>query len=165
MWSGIWSCAQLPAVAPSITPEEAAPPPGGFAPLYYLRLGFKIVCWDDVSIRRASHDPKAAFYGAFFWAVSATIVLLFAMLPRIPANKQVPVPVQAFAILVGLGFALVLMGIITFIQYGLSHLIAKGFFGATGTLVPIMRPLLLAWGYVNALTLIPVVGLGVAGIA
>ena len=87
------------------------------------------------------------------------------MLPRIPANKQVPVPVQAFAILVGLGFALVLMGIITFIQYGLSHLIAKGFFGATGTLVPIMRPLLLAWGYVNALTLIPVVGLGVAGIA
>jgi hypothetical protein len=103
----------------------------------------KIVCWDDISIRRASRDSKAGFYGAFLWAISATATLLVAI-PRIPMNKQVPVPVQTFALLVGLAFALVLMGVITFIQYALSHLIAKWFFGATGTLVPIMRPLLLA---------------------
>src|SRR6267154_6144957 len=49
-----------------MTEEEAAPPPAGFAPLYYLRLAFKIVCWDDVSIRRASRDFKCGLYGLFF---------------------------------------------------------------------------------------------------
>ena len=32
-----------------MTPEEAAPPPSGFAPLYYLRLAFSLVRWDDVA--------------------------------------------------------------------------------------------------------------------
>src|SRR6266571_954762 len=52
-------------VAAAMTQEEAAPSPEGFAPLYYLRLAFSIVRWDDISIRRASRDSKALPYGAF----------------------------------------------------------------------------------------------------
>ena len=56
------------------------------------------------------------------------------------------------------------MGILTFAQLGLCHLIAKWFLGATGTFAGIMRPLLLGW-FVNVLFLIPVVGRLAAGIA
>lgn len=55
------------------------------------------------------------------------------------------------------------MGIITFVQLGLCHLIAKWFFGSTGTLIGVMRPLLLGW-FVNALALIPVIGMLAAGV-
>ena len=151
-------------VAPSITQEETAPPPDGFAPLYYLRLAFNIVRWDDVSIRRASRDSKAGFYGAFLWAVTATIVLLFTALPQMLRNMHVSGPAMIIGLVVGMIFGLVVMAVITLIQLGLCHLIARGFFGGTGTFMGIMRPLLLGW-FVNALILIPVVGLVAAGIA
>ncbi len=151
-------------VAPSMTQEEAAPPPDGFAPLYYLRLAFNIMRWDDVSIRRASRDSNAVFYGAFFWSVTATIILLFTALPQMLRNMHVSGPALIIGLVVGLIFGLTVMGIITFIQLGLCHLIAKWFLGGTGTFVGIMRPLLLGW-FVNALILIPVVGLVAAGIA
>jgi hypothetical protein len=67
-------------------------------------------------------------------------------------------------LIVGLIFGLVVMAFITFIQLGLCHLIAKWLFGGTGTFMGIMRPLLLGW-FVNALILIPVVGLWPAAIA
>jgi hypothetical protein len=151
-------------VAPSISQEEAAPPPDSFAPLYYLRLAFSIVRWDEVSIRRGSRDPKAGFYGAFFWAVTAMIILLFTALPQMLRTKHVSGPALIIGLVVGLIVGLVVMGLITFIQLGLCHLIAKWFLGGTGTFVGVMRPLLLGW-FVNALTLIPVVGLVAAGIA
>ena len=151
-------------VAPSMTQEEAAPPPDGFAPLYYLRLAFNIMRWDDVSIRRASRDSNAVFYGAFFWSVTATIILLFTALPQMLRNMHVSGPALIIGLVVGLIFGLTVMGIITFVQLGLCHLIAKWFLGGTGTFVGIMRPLLLGW-FVNALILIPVVGLVAAGIA
>jgi hypothetical protein len=44
-----------------------------------------------------------------------------------------------------------------FIQFGLCHLIAKWFFGGTGSYLDVMRPLLLGW-FVNCLVLIPVAG-------
>ncbi len=127
-------------VAPSMTQEEAAPPPDGFAPLYYLRLAFNIMRWDDVSIRRASRDSNAVFYGAFFWSVTATIILLFTALPQMLRNMHVSGPALIIGLVVGLIFGLTVMGIITFIQLGLCHLIAKWFLGGTGTFVGIMRP-------------------------
>lgn len=154
------NCAGVP---PSLTQEEAAPPPSDFAPLYYLRLAFDIVRWDDVSIRRASRDSKAGFYGVFYWAVTATIILLITTIPQM-LRTQVPRPAMVIGLVVGLIFGLVVMAVITFVQLGLCHLIAKWFFGATGTFVSIIRPLLLAW-FVNALILIPVIGLVFAGIA
>jgi len=73
-------------------------------------------------------------------------------------------PAMIIGLVVGMIFGLVVMAVITLIQLGLCHLIARGFFGGTGTFMGIMRPLLLGW-FVNALILIPVVGLVAAGIA
>ena len=151
-------------VAPaSMTQEEAAPPPDGFSPLYYLRLAFNIVRWDDVSIRRASHDSKAGFYGAFLWAVSAMVILLFTTLPRMLRAMEVSGPAAIIGLAVGLIVGLVIMGIVAFVQLGLCHLIARWFFRANGTLMGVMRPLLLGW-FVNLLILVPGIGLWAAGI-
>jgi hypothetical protein len=147
-----------------MTPEEAAPAPKGFAPLYYLRMAFNIVCWDDVSIRRASRDFKSGIYGFFFWTASATIILIFTALPQMLKGMRFSGPVAVISLALGLIFGLIFMGIITIIQLGLCHLIAKWFFGATGTFIHVMRPLLLGW-YVNVLILVPVVGLLAAGLA
>ncbi len=151
-------------VAASMTQEEAAPFPAGFAPLYYLRLAFNIARWDDVSIRRASRDLIAGVYGGVFWAIAALTILLFTALPQMLRTMHATRSVLIIGIGVGLIFGLALMSLITFIQLGLCHLIAKWFFGATGTLMGVMRPLLLGW-FVNMLILVPVVGLWVSGIA
>lgn len=151
-------------VAAQISLEEAAPPPGGFAPLYYLRLAFNIARWDDVSIRRASRDTNAGFYGAFFFAITSLVILLFTAVPQLLRTMQVPVAAMIFGVIVGLIAGLAVMAVVTFIQLGLCHLIAKWFFGGTGTFMGIMRPLLLGW-FVNALILIPVVGIWPAAIA
>ena len=156
------NCAGI--AAAQMTQEEAAPPPGGFAPLYYLRLAFNIARWDDVSIRRASRDSNAAFYGVFFWAITALVILIFTAVPQVLRTTQLSGPAMIIGLIVGLIFGLVVMAVVTFIQLGLCHLIAKWFFGGTGTFMGIMRPLLLGW-FVNALILIPVVGLWPAGIA
>jgi hypothetical protein len=141
-----------------MTQEEAAPPPNGFAPLYYVRLAFNIVHWEDVSIRCATRDFNAVFCGAFFWTAAAMVILLFTALPQMLRTMHLSGPAAIIGLAVGLIFGLVVMGIITLVQLGLRHLIAKWFFGATGTLGGVMRPLLLGW-FVNALILIPVVGL------
>jgi hypothetical protein len=154
-----------PGVAPApMTQEETAPPPGGFAPFYYLGLAFKIVRWDDVAIRRASRDSNAIFYGAFLWTISAFIILLFSAVPQILNNPKLSGPTLVIGLIVGLALGLAVMAIITAIQIGLCHLIAKWFFGGTGTYMGIVRPLLLGW-FVNVLVLIPVAGAAVAGIA
>jgi hypothetical protein len=59
---------------------------------------------------------------------------------------------------------LAVMAILTFIQLGLCHLIAKWFFGASGSYLGVKRPLLLGW-FVNCLVLIPVAGTLAAAIA
>lgn len=75
-----------------------------------------------------------------------------------------PGPAMIIGLAIGLIFALVAMAAVTLVQLGLCHLIAKWFFGGTGTFVGIMRPLLLAW-FVNGLFVIPLVGPPAAGIA
>jgi hypothetical protein len=147
-----------------MTQEEAAPPPEGFAPLYYFRLAFNIARWDDLSIRRASRDFKAGVYGAVLWAITATVILVFTVLPQMLRRMPSSAPGRNVGFVVGLIFALLLMGIVTFVQLGLCHAIAKWFFGGTGTLSGVMRPLLLGW-FVNGLMLIPVVGPLAAAVA
>jgi hypothetical protein len=70
-------------IAPLQIPEETAPPPAGFAPLYYLRLAFDIARWDDVSIRRASRDSNALYYGAALWAISVMVIFLRTAIPAL----------------------------------------------------------------------------------
>jgi hypothetical protein len=151
-------------VAASMTQEEAAPIPPGFAPLYYLRLAFNIARWDDVSIRRASRDTNAGIYGAVLWVIAAITILAFTALPQMLRAMRVSGPALIIGVAVGLSAGLVAMILITFFQLGLCHLIAKWFFGATGTLRGVMRPLMLGW-IVNVLILIPVVGLWASSIA
>jgi hypothetical protein len=151
-------------IAPLVTAEETAPPPTGFAPLYYLRLAFKIVRWDDVSIRRASRDPIALLYGAVLWAISVTIIFLYTALPKLPSLPGTRLIARSIGLIVAIVFMLALMGALTLVQLGVCHLIAKWFFGATGTYLAVMRSLLLAW-FVNCLILIPYFGPLAAGIA
>ncbi len=151
-------------VAAFMTPEEAAPPPIGFAPLYYLRMAFNIARWDEVAIRRASRDPQATFYGAFFWTFTALLILVVSLLPKLLRALPYSRPATIFGIIVGLLFGLFVVAVLTFIQLSLCHLIAKWFFEARGSYMAVMRPLLLGW-FVNALVLIPVVGLLASGIA
>lgn len=144
-------------VSAFMTPEEAAPPPSGFDPIYYLRLAFNIVRWDDMAIRRASRDSNAIYYGAAFWTASALIILAVTALPPTLARLHAAGPALAAGVVVGLLFGLAVMACFTFVQLGLCHLIAKWLFGGTGSYMALMRPLLLGW-FVNLLVLIPVLG-------
>jgi len=144
--------------------EEAAPPPAGFAPLYYLRLAYNIALWDDMSIRRASRDSKASLYGWFVFAITVGLISMALILPQYLRTIQVSASVTIGVLIIGFIVALVIFGVGTVIQLGLCHLIAKFLFNATGTFVGILRPLLLAW-FVNALIIIPIVGLWATGVA
>jgi len=151
-------------VAAFVPPEELAPPPAGFAPSYYLRMAFDIARWDDVAIRRASRDSNAVFYGAFFWTMTAITIVLVSVLPGMLNSAKFSEPAVIIGVIVGVIFGVIVMAFLTFVQLGLCHLIAKWFFGATGSYMGIMRPLLLGW-FVNALILIPVAGTLAAAIA
>ncbi len=151
-------------VAPVLSPEEAAPFPEGFSPIYYLRLAFQIAGWDDVAIRRASRDPNALLYGAAFSTISSAIIFLVTALPKMVTREGATAGTIFWGLLLGLVFVWVYMGAIAFIQFGLCHFIAKCFLGATGTFLGVMRPLLLGW-FVNCLILIPVVGTLAAAVA
>lgn len=155
------NCSGIP---PAMTPEEAAPPPPGIAPGYYLQLAFKIATWDDVAIRRAARDPDAIFYGAVFSAITTAIIFLGSSLAAMLRNPTMNGDKLLWGVLLGLLFMWVTMSILFFVQFGLCHLIAKAFFGATGTFVGVMRPLLLGW-FVNVLIIIPVVGTLASAIA
>jgi len=151
-------------IAPLLTDEETAPPPPGFAPFYYLQLAFKIVRWDDLSIRRASRDRNALLYGAVLWAISVTIIFLRTAPLKLPSLPGTPLIARIIGLIFALVVMLALLGALTLISLGLCHLVAKWFFGATGTFIGVMRPLLLAW-FVNCLILIPYFGPLAAGIA
>ena len=151
-------------IAPLLTAEETAPPPTGFSPGYYLRLAFNIARWDEISIRRASRDPNSLFYGAVLWAISAAIILLGTALPGMLRHSPWSTEVFVLGLILGLLFVWVYLGAVVLIQLSLCHLIAKWFFGATGTYLGVMRPLLLGW-FVNCLIPIPFVGILAAAIA
>ena len=151
-------------IAPLLTAEETAPPPAGFSPGYYLLLAFNIARWDEIAIRRASRDPNAIYYGASLWVFAAMIVLISVALPRSVTAIRVGGPAMILGVAIGLSFGLAALAILTFIQLGLCHLIAKWFFDGNGSYLGVMRPLLLGW-FVNCLVLIPVAGTLAAAIA
>jgi hypothetical protein len=139
-----------------------APTNGGLG--YYLGEALKIVRWDDLAVRRNAKDPRATLYAVLFWITSMLAILMvtsFTALSKVlPRDNPVATAIGA---VVGLTFGLMAMALLTFIQLGLCHLIAKWIFGATGKFVELMRPLLLGW-FVNCLILIPVAGTLLAAI-
>jgi hypothetical protein len=139
-----------------------APTNGGLG--YYLGEALKIVRWDDLAVRRNAKDPRATLYAVLFWIASMLAILMapsFTALSKVlPRGNPVAMAIGA---VVGLTLGLMVMALLTFIQLGLCHLIAKWIFGATGKFVELMRPLLLGW-FVNCLILIPVAGTLLAAI-
>lgn len=139
-----------------------APTDGGLG--YYLGEAYKIVRWDDIAIRRTAKDSRATLYAVLFWLAAMLVILLptsLQVLSRVLANAN-PIA-MVIGTVVGLTVGLFVMGLITFAQLGLCHLIAKWFFGATGKFIELMRPLLLGW-FVNCLMLIPVAGMLLAAV-
>ena len=151
-------------IAPLVSADETAPPPTGFSPGYYLALALNIVRWDDVAIRRASRDPHATYYGAVFWGFAAVIIMIGATLPVTLQAFRLQRPEILVSVAIAVILGLLTLALMTFVQLGMCHLIAKWFFGGSGTYLGVMRPLLLAW-FVNCLILIPFVGILASGIA
>ena len=139
-----------------------APTDGGLG--YYLGEALKIVRWDDIAIRRNAKDPRATLYAILFGLISMLLILLATSFPALSRALAGANPVaMVIGAVVGLTFGLLVMGLITFAQLGLCHLIAKWLFGATGKFTELIRPLLLGW-FVNCLMLIPVAGMLLAAI-
>lgn len=138
--------------------------PGNAGMGYYLGQAVKIVRWDDLAIRRNAKDQRATLYGVLFWITAALILLLGTTVPAMLRSMPKANPaVLLIGMIFGMAVGLLLLAVITFVQLGLCHLVAKWFFGATGKFVQVMRPLLLGW-FVNCLALIPVAGMLLAGI-
>jgi hypothetical protein len=153
----------LSAVAQRIAREGLAPPANAGLG-YYLGEALRIVRWDDLAIRRNSKDSRATIFGMLFWLASALLILVVQTFPTMNAlMRNSPAVARAIGAVVGIAFGLVLMALITFVQLGLCHIIAKWIFGATGKFSEVMRPLLLGW-FVNCLVLIPVAGMLLAAI-
>jgi|SRR5687767_7146974 len=146
-----------------LSEKEAAPPPAGFAPLYYLQLAAGIMRWNDLSVRRASRDPRALLYGAFIWLAAAAIVFYPAAVTAAAQGlRQANVEdlTGVVAVIVGIPvliIVLVAVAVLFVLQVGLCHLIAKWFFHGKGRFIGILRPLTLGWP-INILSLIPVLG-------
>ncbi len=133
--------------------------PEGFAPLHYLRQAIAIARLDDSAILAASHDSNALDFGAVLWFVGQ--VLIFGSILLRVSGKG-----PAFhweLVLYGVGSLIVLDGIFLLAQYGLCHLLARVLFGAQGTYVRLLRPLLLG-SVVMWLGVVPYIGLPGAGL-
>jgi len=140
-----------------------APKNGGLG--YYLGETAKIARGDDVAIRRNARDRRASPYGLAIWIGSMLICLLGTTLPTLSAALSNMDPIaKVIGGMVGLMIGLMLMALMTLIQLGLCHPIAKWIFGATGKFKELMRPLLLDW-IVNCLVLIPAAGMLLAAVA
>jgi len=82
------------------------------------------------------------------------IVLIGTALPQMLAAIHVSGPAMVIGVIVGMCVGLAVVAILTFIQLGLCHLIARWLFGGTGSYLGVMRPLLLGW-FVTASFLFP----------
>ena len=153
----------LSAAAQSVASADMAAPVGAGLG-YYLRESWKIVRWDDLAIRRNSKDPSATLYGVIIWLASIFVIMGVQTYPALKIRVPNAPPVaMAIGLFVAIIFGMIVLGVITFVQLGLCHLIAKMIFGASGKFIEVMRPLLMGW-FVNCLILIPVAGLWLASI-
>lgn len=151
-------------IAPPATEQEDTAPPQGMALGYYLRLTYGIARWDGPAIRRAARDTDSLFYGAVFCAITAAFIFLATALPQMVRDPAANQGKFLWELVLGLLFVWLSLGLIALVQLGLCHLVAKWFFGATGTWAGVTRPLLLGW-FVNVLYVIPVIGPVAAAIA
>ena len=162
----IHDCAGVPT---TITREDGDRSSSGSGLLYYLRLAIDIASWDRVAMRRASHDSKAAAYGAVLWLIIAIPTEIFATRAWVTrvwniATPETPKTTLSLIFAAGFIFGVAAMAVLMLVQIGLCHFLCKWFLHATGTLKGVLRPRLLG-SIVNALGMIPVIGDWAYGIA
>jgi hypothetical protein len=126
---------------------------------HYLRLSWRIVCWDDAAIREAADDAYILPYGFLIWTVSITLPLSLAWFL---ASLDTRVTSTQAVRLVLLG--LVSSAVYGFVHMGICHLIAKYFCAGDGHFIQVIRPLLLA-GIIYLLVAVPILGPLLAPIA
>jgi hypothetical protein len=135
------------------------PIPTGFAPLHYFRQAVAIARLDDDAVVAASHDKHALLYGATIWIIGQ----LLALTGSIWAGGGGPARLSWFVLLFTIEFLIVLGALLLLAQYGICHLLARWWFGARGTYVGVLRPLVLG-SVVMWLAVIPYIGLIIAAL-
>ena len=155
------SCA---GIAPMAVAEELAPPPSlRFDPVHYFTEAFRILCWDDAAVRRASRDDNALLYGLVIVALAP--VIPFGLMILRFASLGLPTPWQT----IGMGYIVAVVFSVVWIvaQIGLAHVLAKAMFGARGTYAALLRAYLLGqlYTWVAAVPIIGGLASGIGGIA
>jgi hypothetical protein len=150
-----------PGRLPTVEVDEWIPPQG-FAPGFYLRLAVGVARLQDGAILHASRDVRALYYGATIWVLVNSLTITASM--AISFSNARPLT-RLTPVLAGIAFfiALVFAAVLTVVQYGASHLIAKFLLDAKGTFLGILQPMLLG-SIVAPLALIPIGGTFIAGI-
>jgi hypothetical protein len=147
-----------PAETPAVLPRKWQPPTG-FAVTYYFRHAVAVARLDDDAIIAASLDAKAVLYGAIIWLIGQ----LLGIVPRLWTAATRGGTVQWPVLLFGFLFLVLLGAVWVLAQFGLVHLLARLLFGARGTYVCVLRPLLLG-SIVTWLVVVPYVGTAVAAL-
>ena len=151
-------------IAPLTAPDELAPPPGlRFAPFHYFGEAFKILCWDDAAVRRASRDNNSLIYGLFILAIACALPYGILVVRSLTAGFRISWPVVFERFAITLFFATLWI----VLQIGLSHVLAKKLFAAKGAYIALMRAYLLGQLF-QCFAVIPVIGgmiTGLGGIA
>ena len=149
-----------PGVSPLADADPPAPSGFLFAPIEYFLMGWKIVFWDDRSIRSASRDPNALLYGFVFYLFGIGVPALLRILILI-SNNGGPLPMGTFLFQVSL-IPLALAYDVA--RFAICHLIAIYFVGGTGKIVPLLRALFLGVSVVTWVAMVPLIGTFLAGI-
>lgn len=135
------------------------PVPSGFAPVHYFRQALAIARLDDGAVLAAARDKSAMLYGAIIWLVGQSLIFAgFLWAGGRPLGGF-----NWFALLFGVQILIVLDAILMLAQYGICHLLARWWFGARGSYVGVLRPLLLG-SVVTWLGVLPFAGPILAGL-
>ncbi len=138
---------------PSRVSASTWPVPTTFAPVHYFRQAIAIARFDDGAIISASLDRRSILYGAAIWLLGQFLVfghVLWALAHSQRATRW-PAVAAGCCLLVVVDAAWLLA------QYGLCHILARWLFGARGTYMRLLRPLLLG-SIVTWLLIVPYVG-------
>lgn len=133
--------------------------PAGLAPGFYFKLAIGVARLEDDAILEASRAPEAMLYGVLIWLIGAMLAFSVGVVAAAASGA----PLNPAALVIG-GLVVIVAGaILTIAQWGLCHLTAKLFFGATGTFLGVLQALLMG-SIVSWLAWIPIAGSIISGI-
>jgi hypothetical protein len=143
---------------PSRVPNSTWPIPTTFAPVQYFRQAIAIARFDEAAIISASFDRRSILYGAAIWLLGQFLIFGHVLWAAAHSQRAIRLP----AVAVGSCVLIMADAVWLLAQYGFCHILARWLFGAHGTYVRLLRPLLLG-SIVTWLLIVPYVGTLVAG--